>query len=390
MDHSSRKVLARYKISPMNKPIRLICLLLSVLGMGCAEGPRPAPVVTASVPAPPVISIPVAEFKGDAAAIGTEHGRRFRPEILDLYHNYMLPHLQGSLLTKARVAAATFELYMLPDHRTEAQALGKESGIGVFDAVVAQCFLDLMPVEGCSTITLPASASPDRVARFGRNLDFDSLGMLENHSVLMIYHPAGKYQFAAIGWPGMIGVVSGMNEWGLSLANMEVDRGFRPPTAMPYTLLYRAVLEQCRTVDEAIDFLNRTPRQTANNLMLMDAAGNRAVAEIRPDGVTVRRGTEQQALISTNHQRGQDTATPGYCWRYDALRSQAAANFGEIGVPALQKMLGSVVQGSNGEMTLQSMIFEPANRVVYLATGLDAPAHCYERIDLNRYFVAGK
>ncbi len=70
----------------------------------------------------------------------------------------------------------------------------------------------------------------------------------------------------------------------------------RPPTAMPYTLLYRAILERCHTVDEAIDFLNRTPRQTANNLMLMDAAGNRAVAEIRVDGVTVRRGRPGTAL----------------------------------------------------------------------------------------------
>ena len=54
---------------------------------------------------------------------------------------------------------------------------------------------------------------------------------------------------------------------------------------MPYTLLYRSVLEQCRTIDEAIAFLRNTPRQTANNLMLMDATGNRAVVEITPDNL---------------------------------------------------------------------------------------------------------
>jgi hypothetical protein len=166
-----------------------------------------------------------------------------------------------------------------------------------------------------------------------------------------------------------------------------VERGFRPPSAMPYTLLYRAILEQCRTVDEAIDFLKKTPRQSANNLMLMDAAGNRAVAEIRPEGVTVRRGQEGMALISTNHQRGQDDATPGYCWRYDALHSEAAGKFGKIGVTGLEQMLGTVVQGSHGDVTLQSMIFEPSNRVLYLATGFDAPAHPYERVDLKRYFM---
>ena len=53
--------------------------------------------------------------------------------------------------------------------------------------------------------------------------------------------------------------------------------------AMPYALLYRTVLERCKTVEEAIALLETTPRQTANNLMLMDATGNRAVVEITPE-----------------------------------------------------------------------------------------------------------
>jgi hypothetical protein len=202
----------------------------------------------------------------------------------------------------------------------------------------------------------------------------------------VIYHPTGRYQFAAIGWPGMVGLVSGMNERGLCVASMEVPRGFRPPMAMPYALVYRAILEQCRTVNEAIDFLNRTPRQTANNLMLMDVTGDRAVAEIRAEGVTIRRAANSIALISTNHQRGQDANKPGLCWRYDSLHAASADNFGRIDRPTLERMLGDVVQGTNGDMTIQSMIFEPANRVIYLATGLNAPSRPYERIDLKPYF----
>jgi hypothetical protein len=167
---------------------------------------------------------------------------------------------------------------------------------------------------------------------------------------------------------------------------MEVDRPFRAPSAMPYTLLYRAILERCRTVDEAIAYLNRTPRQTANNLMLMDASGDRAVAEIQPEGVTVRRAAGQAALISTNTQRGQDADTPGVCWRYDSLHKAAGRDFGKIDVAGLKDMLGGVVQGVGGDMTIQSMIFEPKNRVMYLAAGLDAPGRGYERIDLKSYF----
>ncbi len=332
------------------------------------------------------VTIPLGQFSGDPATIGAEHGRRFHGQIDELFNEYLMARLTGSLRIRARLAAASFELFMPADYRAEVAALAQAAGMNVYDALLGQCYLDLLPVTACSTIALPASASPDGVARMGRNLDFDSGGILDKHSVLIVYHPAGKYAFAAIGWPGMIGVLSGMNQYGLCLANMEVDRPVRAPSAMPYMLLYRSVLEKCRTVDEAIALLQNTPRQSANNLMLMDAAGDRAVAEIRPEAVTVRRGEPASGLISTNHQRGRDTETRGRCWRYDLLHASSSRLFGRIDRRALQGMLQKVVQGSGGTMTLQSMVFEPSSRVIYLATGLDAPSREFQRIDLKAYF----
>jgi hypothetical protein len=181
----------------------------------------------------------------------------------------------------------------------------------------------------------------------------------------------------------MIGVLSGMNEHGLTLANMEVTRAPRLPGAMPYTLLYRTVLERCKTVNEAIDLIEHTPRQTANNLMLMDASGDRAVVEITPQSVVVRRALMTEPLISTNHQRGTDCDTPGRCWRYDELHDSGEEDFGRIGLPQLEHLLADV---SPGKQTLQSMAFEPTNRVIYLATGANATKGTYYQVDLKKYF----
>jgi hypothetical protein len=41
---------------------------------------------------------------------------------------------------------------------------------------------------------------------------------------------------------------------------------------------------------------------------------------------------------------------------------------------------------SQGKMTLQSMVFEPATRVMYLAVGSEASKREYERIELKEYF----
>ncbi len=308
------------------------------------------------------------------------------PAIRLLHEKYLTPFLtDNGQRWMARVAANTFANLMLPEHRDEVFAMAKASGVDARDTLLGQCFLDLSPMTACSTVAISAAASPDGIARMGRNLDFPSLGVADKHTVLIVYKPKDRYAFASIGWPGMIGVLTGMNEHGLTLANMEVTRSPRIPTAMPYTLLYRAVLEQCRTVDEAIAFLEKTPRQTANNLMLMDATGDRAAIELTPDSVVVRRADAPASpVVSTNHQRGKvlSEGTTGRCDRYDYLRAQSLADEGKIDVDTIESMLRRV----GGSMTLQSMVFEPGTRVMYLSAGANAATKTFTRVELAPLF----
>jgi hypothetical protein len=354
---------------------------------------RPAPVdagaAAAALAALPVAQaepfpVPVIELSGRAEDLGHAHAAALGDGIRTLHGRYLASYFKNAAAKfVALSAAALFEPKLAPEHLAEIRALAAGTSIDPRQILLAQCFLDLSPMVACSTVALSESAAPDGVARFGRNLDFPSFGVADKASVVLIYRPAGRYQFASVAWPGMTGVLTGMNEHGLTLANMEVSRGPRVPSAMPYILLYRSVLEQCRTVGEAVEFLRRTPRQSANNLMLMDADGARAVVEITPDGVTVREGRDGYALVSTNHQRGDDAATPGRCRRYDSLKKASAEQFGRIDVPAVATMLAGAAQG---KLTMQSMVFEPAGRVMYLSTGKNAATGEYHRLDLNPYF----
>ena len=373
---------------------RLFALLLGTgISAGCA-GPAvtrpvvaPSPVATRLVPITPrPFPIAVVELTGDPAALGTSHGHQLCDPIHQLHDQYLMVFIRGQTQRFFALAAASvFEGKLRPEHRAEVVALAKATGIAESETMLGQCFLDLSQLSGCSTIALPAAASPDHVARFGRNLDFWSLNVADKYTTVFIVRPTdGRYGFASVGWPGMIGVLSGMNQHGLCLANMEVPRSNRLPTAMPYTLLYRSVLERCRTVDEAIVLLKATPHQTANNLMLMDAIGDRAVVELSPGRTDVRRADDHSALISTNHQRDQDADTAGRCDRYDYLHDTSRQSFGEESEPAIEKMLAHV--GRHG--TLQSMVFEPADRVIYLSAGQDAARKEFHRLNLSPYFAA--
>jgi predicted choloylglycine hydrolase len=280
--------------------------------------------------------------------------------------------------------AMAFESTLRPEHLAEIKALASSAKVAEADIMLANSFLDLSPMTACSSISVPSEASPDHVARFARNLDFPTFGIADKSSVVFVYHPADRFGFVSVSWPGLIGALSAMNEHGLALANMEITRpAGTMPKAMPYTLLYRTVLERCKTVDEAIALLKSTPRQTPNNLMLMDASGNRAVVELTPENVIVRTGKPGAALVSTNHQRGEDQDTPGRCDRYDYLHDTAMKDFGKLDRDKLQSMLSHVQQD---EMTIQSMIFEPGNRVIYLSTGMNAADGELKKIDLHDYF----
>ena len=365
-------------------------LALWMLGaVGCNQNPemgaiRPSALTVVAVPVVPAYAGPIVELRGTAEEMGAQHALQLDSQIQLLQKNYLNVYMgSGAKRLIALTAARVFKSYFPVDHLAEVDALATQEGMDEREAVLAQCFLDLSPMTACSTMTLPASASADHVARFARNLDFPALNIADKYSTVFVYHPQGRYQFVSIGWPGMVGVLSGMNEHGLCLANMEVSRGVRMPGAMPYTLLYRTVLEKCKTVGEAIELLEKTPRQTPNNLMLMDAAGDRAVAEITPEAVTVRRAAPDAPLISTNHQRGTDCDSAGRCRRFDYLHAHGGEEFGHIGVADLEDMLGHV---SPGKATLQSMIFEPTNRVIYLSTGADAAHGTFYKLDVGSRF----
>lgn len=359
-------------------------ILLACWVVGCAS----QPLVSSDLPknlatkAPyTTSSVPVLIVEGNGDAMGRLAGQNLGPQIEQLHSAYMAALFQDPLSRELALKnAQAYEPFIDPEHLAEIRGLSETSGLDYNQALLSQCFLDILPMVACSTIALPADASPDGVARMGRNLDFPSMGVADKASMILIYKPQNRYHFAAITWPGLVGALTGMNEHGLVVANMEVTRLPAPAKAMPYVLLYRSVLEKCKNVDEAIALLESSGKQTANNLMLMDAQGGRAVVEINPPGLKVRKGLPGEALLSTNHQRGENHDKPNRCNRYDRMLKLSRENFGQMDEAKLRGIVQSV---SVSRFTLQSMVFEPVNRVIYLSTGESAGNGPYHRLDLG-------
>jgi isopenicillin-N N-acyltransferase like protein len=254
-----------------------------------------------------------------------------------------------------------------PDYLAEMEAGVKATGLDRDLFIAGNTMFDIKKVVGCSTICIEPERSATKGMLMGRNLDFPTLGYLHEYTLVVVCKPEGKRAWASVGFPGCIGVLSGMNEAGLTLAVLESysanDKSLKfDGDGTPYAMCFRRLLEECATVEEAEKLLRTMKRTTRLNLAICDTKTS-AVIEITPKTVAIRHG-ENGICSCTNHFRTKDLTTGLNCWRYPLL--EKCKEMDKIDVKEVAKKLHEVNQGN---LTLQSMIFEPAALKVHVAIG---------------------
>jgi hypothetical protein len=257
--------------------------------------------------------------------------------------------------------------------RQELEAFVKSSRFEREKVVVANTMFDIKKLFGCSALLIDSSRSQTSGPLLGRNLDYPSLGYAQEYSLVTVYRPVGKHAFVSIGFPGLVGCLSGMNDAGLALGVLEAyavkEQVKRfDPSGLPYALCYRRLLEECTTVEEAAKLLKSLPRTTITNLAICDKQGG-AVFEVTPEHVVVRRG-DKGVCCCTNHfctdelKPAQPVNLYGSFVRFRRL--ETARDKEKIGIADVQARLHAANQGDH---TLQTMIFEPATLKLHLAIG---------------------
>ncbi len=277
-------------------------------------------------------------------------------------------------------------------YRQEMEAMIRTSKADRTDVYVGNTLFDLKKVFACSSVLLEPGRSSTSGPLLGRNLDYPSLGYIQDYSLVTVYRPRGKKAFATVGFPGLIGCISGMNEDGLCLAIHEVfdvkegEKGF-DPTGLPYALCHRRMLEECSTIAEARKLLESLPRTTTLNLAVADRKGV-AVFEVTPTRVMQRNPVEGIG-VCTNHYlteplKPKDPINPNKSYeRFETLKKLREVN-GKFNPEDLRKQLDLVSQGN---LTLQTMVFEPATLKLHLAIGsVPASQHPLRTVELAPLF----
>ncbi len=265
---------------------------------------------------------------------------------------------------------------MLPqfpaDYRKELDAMAR-AGIDREALVVGNTMFDIKKSVACAALQVAPERSATGGVLFGRNLDYPSLGYAHEYSLVTLYRPTGKHAFAAVGFPGLVGCLSGINDAGLTVAILEiysvkdgVDRF--DAAGVPYALCYRRLLEECTTVTEAEKLLRSLKRTTTTSLAVSDAKGS-VVFEVTPKELIVRQPKEG-VCCCTNHFCSDELKPEDAETRFRSVERFAALekarDLKTLGVADVKKHLHAA---SNGANTMQTMVFEPAALKLHLSIG---------------------
>jgi len=316
--------------------------------------------------------VPVLIMTGSPEEIGQQYGQLLIKRSGPLLASARTILRRQGLTTSFAVAAALSRSMIRRSVNYECELRAACAAAGLADddrdtLYVANALLELRRMGGCSALIVDAQRTSTNGPLFGRNFDLPSTGALDRYAVLMIVRPRDKFAFASVNYPGLNGVVSGMNEHGLTVATLDVYRSrddslYFDALGTPLMFTFRQVLEECRTVAEAESMLRKARRTTWMNLAVCDTQGA-AVFELTPKTVS-RREPERGVLPCTNHFRSAELGLGVECPRYQHL-SRA---FGQknVSVADVHQWMHAANQGNS---TLQTMVFEPRSLRLHISLG---------------------
>ncbi|HEX3146696.1 MAG TPA: C45 family peptidase [Gemmataceae bacterium] len=286
----------------------------------------------------------------------------------------LLGEVMATIPRKARLLAYWVAVRTRHRFGREFKAAARVIGADRRDVALANLSYDLVVgALGCSTIVLPTSQGPV----IARNMDWWPEEPLARASYLIRCINGSDWQFTSAGFPGAVGVVSGLSSRGFAvILNAVTSQDLVCKTGYPVLLHLRRVLE------DAVDFadaVHRLSKQRLTTSALFTVAGTsndqRVVIERAPKRHALRWGKPGAPLVTTNSYLLLDVPT-GEQDAWDLYRT-SCGRFGRLCDLATRKPFGTPVTDEEllywltdaevrQEITAQHVLIRPASREMRL------------------------
>ncbi len=362
----------------------------------------------------------VLHLKGSPYEMGYQRGSLAKDKVLLMVRRF------DDLLEKAKeemglpkfaanlILDVTYQLcapYIPDRYKREMEGLADGSGADL-QVIRRGQVISVITERGCSSFALWGKATADGKLYQGRNFDWILDAGLEDTALLALYEPDGRNRFACAGYAGQIGVLSGMNMEGVSIAQIGAITKDTTMRGIPLEFVLRRILEECSNLDQVTSLMKtarhtvgynyvigdgnvpdaRAYETTAHHVAVFGPNDPKETCEyaIRIEDAVFRADEAMDPVV-----RGlQDCAkAPGlpygcnsYDHRYKGIATRVQQNYGKIDqAVALDILRATAMVGDN----LHAVLTNTTDRQMWVAhakNGKDASLQNFVYYDLNRLF----
>lgn len=212
----------------------------------------------------------------------------------------LLRTVRTDLPAKARWVAPLVNVRTGFRFRPEAMAIARATAVDWRWVMVANVLYDLaMAYMGCTTVALCTDDGPV----VARNMDWWPEDKLAAASCTFRFVRDGRLEYAIAGWPGSIGVVTGLSARGFAVVLHVVFSQERYRlTGYPVLLFLRRVLERAADFDQAVRMLSEKKLFTSALIAVVGTENRQRVCiERTPSRAALRWGQDGRPLVIANH-----------------------------------------------------------------------------------------
>lgn len=166
--------------------------------------------------------------------------------------------------------------------------------------------LQNMMLVGCTSFGAWGDKTADGSMLLGRNFDFWVGDKFAENKIVAFYNPEKGHRFAYITWGGFTGVVSGINDKGLTVTINAAKSDIPTGAATPVSLVAREVLQYAGNISEAVEIAKRRKMFVSESFLVGSAADGKAVIIEKTPGKLAVYDPAKDYIQCTNHYQSKD------------------------------------------------------------------------------------
>ena len=304
-------------------------------------------------------------LKGTPEEMGKQHGTLMKKEVHHLVDRVLYGVGVGSSFEKGswffgeiENAQKRLSPFIGERYVREMDAMAEAAGLHPQEIRLANVFPELFH---CSGFALHGSATSDGQMYHGRILDYLKGMGLEQNAVVIVTQPDKGNAWVNCGYAGFVGSVTAMNEKHLAIGEMG-GRGEGNWDGKPMAQLVREVMENCDTIEQAIEVFKKGPRTCEYYYVISDAKSMKACGlACTPEKVEIIWSGESHPQLP---HAIKDAVVLSAGDRYEELARRVQTQHGKLTADSARELMTSpVCMNSN----IQSVLFAPKSLDFWVA-----------------------